>query len=199
VAYQVFETTVFNRVLQAEAQMLFVPREVVAELPADAVILDHGADTIAPYRQVLGVEVGVRIPDADGLVDVLFASAAGRTYSFDEGSFRRWRRQWSGQPTEQSAFAQEMVFGECTPVSESPLRAETMAALLERGEAYVANGATWMYAHPFQGLGVVVLVDGAILVASLRRAVRETVVIAAKYHLRRMLGVPADWLPPEDR
>lgn len=188
-AYQVFETTVFDRELGTEARMLFVPRDVAAEVEPVSRL---------PSETVLGVRLGVRIPDPDGLVDVLYAALQGRVYTFDPESFGRWRQRWQADPSERSRFAQDLVFGERTPVSESPLRTESMAYLMERGEAYVAGGAEWVFDHPFDALGVVILAEGSILVASLGRAARQTVVIAAKYHLRRALGVPPDWIPPED-
>jgi hypothetical protein len=188
-AYQVFETTIFNRVLGAEAQMLFVPEEVMREVEPAVPAADS----------LVGVRLGVRVPDPESLVDVLYASAQGRPTTFDPGSFGRWRPRWQGELSEESAFSQELVFGDRVPVSESPLRTESMEHLIARGEAWVANGADWAWVHPLHALGVVILVDGAVLVVALRRAVRETVVIAAKYHLRRVLGVPSDWLPPEDR
>ncbi|MFL5963333.1 MAG: hypothetical protein ACJ757_10645 [Gaiellaceae bacterium] len=191
-AYQVFETTVFNRVLGADARMLFVPKDVAAEI-------DFDPSRALSEPSILGVRLGVQIPDPEGIVDVFYASLQGRVYTFDADSFDRWRPRWQAEQSEASAFAQEIVFGERTPVSESPLRAESMASLLERGEAYVTNGADWSYGHPLHALGVIVLVNGAILVTSLARATRQTIVIAAKYHLRQALGVPLDWIPPEDR
>jgi hypothetical protein len=187
-AYQVFETSIFNRVIGAEAHMLFVPRDVAAEF-----------ESAARVPMALGVRLGVRIPDAEGLVDVLYASAQGRVHTFDEGSFQRWRPRWQNDQDERSRFAQEIVFGDRVPVQESPLQLDSLAHLLGRGEGYVADGAEWAYSHPVHALGVVVFVQGSILIASLGRAVRETIVIAAKYHLRRALGVPEDWTPPEDR
>lgn len=187
-AYQVFDTSVFNKTLAAEGRMLFVPKDVADEI---------GSTQTVPSG-VLGVRLGVRIPEPEGLVDVFYASLQGRVYTFDADSFRRWRSRWQGEKSQESLFAQELVFGERTPVSNSPLRLETMEALANRGEAYVANGADWAFSHPLHTLGVVILVDGAVLIAALSRAARETVVIAAKYHMRRALGVPVDWLPPED-
>jgi hypothetical protein len=163
VAYQFFETSIVNRVLAAEARMLFVPRDVVDSLEPGA-IGDTG---------VLGVRLGVPIPDADGLVDVFYASLQGRVYTFDPDSFGRWRPRWQGEDSEASRFA--------------------------RGEAWVANGVDWAAAHPMHALGVVIIAEGAILVADLRRAFHDTIVVAAKYHLRRALGVPPDWMPPEDK
>jgi hypothetical protein len=193
VAYQVFETTIFNRKLAAEGRMLFIPQSVAAEVG-----IGSPGQNQAP-SDVLGIRLGVPIPEPEGLVDVLFAALQGRTYSFDPESFDRWRPRWVGQQTEESLFAQELVFGERTPVATSPLRLESMASLASRGEAYVANGAEWAFAHPLQALGIVVFTQGSLLVVGLGRAVRETIVIAAKYHLRHWMGVPEDWLPPEDR
>lgn len=107
--------------------------------------------------------------------------------------------RWQGQQSEESLFAQELVFGQRTPVSQSPLRLESLASLMEEGDAWVANGAEWAIHHPLDALGLVVLWQGAILVVAVGRAARGTIVIAAKYHLRRALGVPVDWLPPEDQ
>lgn len=191
VTYQVFETTVFNSKLGMTAEMLFVPSDVANRLGS------LGPNAPDPTT-VLGIRLGIQIPDPDGLVDVLYASAQGRTYTFDASSFQTWRLRWQADSSETSAFAQEVVFGERTPISESPLRTESMASLLTRGQAYVADGGEMAFHHPLASLGVVVLTGGAILVVSLGRAVRETLVIAAKWHLRRALGVPPDWMPPED-
>jgi hypothetical protein len=149
--------------------------------------------------QVLGIRLGVRIPEPEGLVDVLYASLQGRTYTFDPESFARWRERWINDKSEESLFAQELAFGERAPVATSPLRLESMASLASKGEAYVANGADWAFSHPLQALGIVILAQGSVLLAGLSRAVRETLIIATKYHLRRAMGIPEDWLPPEDR
>src|SRR4051812_32514020 len=111
--------------------MLFVPEGVAAELGQDGL----------PEGTVLGVRLGVRVPDPEGLVDVLYASLQGREYTFDPQSFARWRPRWQREQTEESLFAQELVFGDRVPVQRSPLRLDSMASLAEKGEAYVANGA----------------------------------------------------------
>jgi hypothetical protein len=36
-------------------------------------------------------------------------------------------------------------------------------------------------------------------VAAVARGAREPLVIAVKYRLRERLGIPLDWVPPEDR
>jgi hypothetical protein len=132
------------------------------------------------------------LPPREGLVDVFYRIGTGPYLRFDSDSFGRWRPRWQREPSEESLFAQELVFGERVPVSESPLQLDSLAHLLARGEGYVADGAEWGYAHPLHALGVVVFVQGLILVASLGRAVRQSIVIAAKYHPRRALGVPVD-------
>src|SRR5207253_1076994 len=99
-----------------------------------------------------------------GLVDVLYASLQGRVYTFDPESFDRWRPRWQRDHSERSAFAQELVFGERTPVATSPLRLETMESLAATGEAYVANGADWAFHHPLHALGVVIFWRGACLI-----------------------------------
>jgi hypothetical protein len=187
VASQVFETSVFNRALAAEGRMLFVPAVVAAELEGAAF----------PVRSVLGVRLGVSVPDAEGLVDVLYASLQGRVYTFEPESFERWRPHWQSEQTEESLFAQELAFGQRVPVQESPLRLDSMASLADKGEAYVANGAEWALHHPLQALGIVVLSEGALLIAGLSRMTRRTIIAAAEYHLRRALGIPDDWFPPE--
>ncbi len=168
--------------------MLFVPSGVAAELDEDAITDGF----------VLGVRLGVPVPDAEGLVDVLYASLQGRVYTFDPESFERWRPRWQREQTEESLFAQELAFGERVPVHESPLRLDSMAALAEKGEAYVANGADWALHNPLQALGIVILSQGALLIVGLSRMARRTIITAAEYHLRRALGIPDDW-PPWDR
>jgi hypothetical protein len=41
-------------------------------------------------------------------------------------------------------------------------------------------------------------VQAAALFLAIGRALRDTMVVATKYHLRRALRVPGDWVPPED-
>jgi hypothetical protein len=188
-AHQVFETSVFNRKLVAEGRMLFVPRDVSAELGPSEV----------SGETVLGVRLGVPIPDAEGLVDVLYASLQGRVSTFDAESFGRWRPRWQQDRSEESLFAKELVFGERVPVQTSPLRLDSMASLASKGEAYVTNGAEWAYHHPLQALGVVLLTQGSLLFVGLSRMARRTIIDAAEYRLRRPLGLPDDWLPPGDR
>lgn len=73
--------------------MLFVPQSVAAELG----VAPPGANQ--PPSDVLGIRLGVPIVEPEGLVDVLFASLQGRTYSFDPESFGRWRAAASGTST----------------------------------------------------------------------------------------------------
>jgi hypothetical protein len=191
VAYQVFETSVFNRKLHAEARMLFVPRDVAAELDVVGVA--------GTQSEVLGVRLGVPIPDEQGVVDVLYASLQGRPVTFDLESFDRWRPRWQQERSEESLFAQELAFGERAPVANSPLRLDSVASLATRGQAFVTDGAEWTLHHPLHALGVFVLVEGALLFVALKRVFRRTIVDAAEYHLRRELGLPDDWIPPRDR
>jgi hypothetical protein len=167
--------------------MLYVPKGV-------AVGLDQAA---FPEGTVLGVRLGIPIPDPEGLVDVLYASLQGRVYTFDPESFGRWRPRWQFERTEESLFAQELALGDRVPVQESPLRLDSMASLADKGEAYVANGAEWALHHPLQALGLVIFSEGALLIVGLSRMTRRTIIAAAEYHLRRALGLPDDWFPPE--
>jgi len=184
---QVFETSVFNRKLPADARMLFVPHDVVATLERSEI----------NEEVVLGVRLGVAVPEAEGLVDVLFASLQGRVYTFDPESFGRWRPRWQGEHTEESLFAEEPVFGDRVPVQRSPLQLDSMASLAAKGEAYVANGAEWAFHHPVQALGIVILSEGTLLIVGLSRMARRTIIAAAEYRLRRALGIPPDWFPPD--
>jgi uncharacterized iron-regulated protein len=56
-----------------------------------------------------------------------------------------------------------------------------------------------IFAQLLHAVGIVILVQASLLIRAFGRGARETIVIAAKYHMRRGLGVPADWLPPEDQ
>jgi hypothetical protein len=56
-----------------------------------------------------------------------------------------------------------------------------------------------VFHDPFQGLGLLVLSEVGLTVASVIRAHRETLAIAIKYRMRHRYGVPEHWLPPEDR
>ncbi len=190
-AYQVFESSVFNKLLAAEGRILWVPSDVAAEVGVSA-------ESDAPPSEVLGVQLGVPIHDGEGVADVFYASLQGRVYTFDPNSFGRWRPRRQAERTEESLFAEELALGDRAPVSQSPLQLDSISHLVSQGEAYVANGADWVYQHPLHALGVVVLVRGAVLISAVGRAAQQTIVIAAKYHLRRKLGVPVDWLPPED-
>jgi hypothetical protein len=62
----------------------------------------------------------------------------------------------------------------------------------------VASGAGWVATQAMQAVFALAAIQMAGLVLAIGRAVRDTVVVATKYHLRRALGVPRDWLPPED-
>lgn len=85
------------------------------------------------------------------------------------------------------------------PVSSSPIKGTSLASLVAQGTAWTISGADMVFHDPLQGLGLLVLSEVGLTVASVIRAHRETLAIAIKYRMRRRYGVPQDWLPPEDR
>jgi hypothetical protein len=196
-AFQVFETTIFNRNLGTAGEMLFVPADVLDEVLGRPWSTD--AELAPKELELLGIDVGLRVPDEDGLADVLYAALQGRIYSFGADSFETWRARRRDDHSERASFAHELAFGERVPVTSSPLHTDSLARLFTRGSAWTAGGLSGMANDPLHALGLVVATEAGIVVVSIMGAVRASAVIAVKYHLRHIFGVPPDWLPPEDR
>jgi hypothetical protein len=187
------ETTVIQRETQRAAEILFVPTESLHLA---------GIRSEAEVTGVLGVQLGVPIRTPDDLQDLLFASLAGRVYPFDSGSFERWRPQRTsptGRRSADAVFAKQLATDDLVPVSSSPIRGTSLSTLITQGAAWTVSGADMLFHNPLQGLGLLALSELGLTAAQVIRAGRETLVIAVKYRLRQRLGVPIDWMPPEDR
>jgi hypothetical protein len=185
------ETTVIQRETRRTAEILFVP--------ADTLRL---ADLQAPFdvAEIVGLQPGVPVTTEDEIQDVLFASLAGRVYPFDEGSFDRWRPQrLASSGSADAVFAEQLATQKLVPVSSSPIRGASLTKLVAQGTAWTVSGADMLFHSPLQGLGLLVLSEVGLTVAAVSRGARETLVIAVKYRLRERLGIPPDWMPPEDR
>ena len=185
------ETTVIQRETRRTAEILFVP--------ADTLRL---ADLQAPFdaAEIVGLQPGVPVTTQDEIQDVLFASLAGRVYPFDEGSFDRWRPQrLASSGSADAAFAEQLATQKLVPVSSSPICGASLTTLVAQGTAWTVSGADMLFHSPLQGLGLLVLSEVGLTVAAVSRGARETLVIAVKYRLRERLGIPPDWMPPEDR
>jgi hypothetical protein len=185
------ETTVMQRETRRTAGILFVP--------ADSLVL-AGVRTPDDVGEVLGVQPGVPVTNADELQDLLFASLAGRVYPFDQGSFDRWRPQRiASQGSADAVFAEQLATNDLVPVSSSPIHGISLTTVVTQGAAWTISGADMLFHDPLQGLGLLALSEIGLTVAAVSRAARETLVIAVKYRLRERLGIPLDWIPPEDR
>ena len=185
------ETTVIQRETRRTAEILFVP--------ADTLRL---VDLQAPFdaAEIVGLQPGVPVTTQDEIQDVLFASLAGRVYPFDEGSFDRWRPQrLASSGSADAVFAEQLATQKLVPVSSSPIRGSSLTKLVAQGTAWTVSGADMLFHSPLQGLGLLVLSEVGLTVAAVSRGARETLVIAVKYRLRERLGIPPDWMPPEDR
>jgi hypothetical protein len=148
--------------------------------------------------EVLGLELGVPVPSPDLLPTVFFAAMAGRTASFDEGSFERWQSQMEpGEP--HAEFARQLVFHDLLPVESSPLEKVSPASLAARGPAYVVAASALWADQPVAALGIVVAGEFGAVVVGVIRGFGVSAATAAKYHTRRLFKVPPDWIPPEDR
>lgn len=148
--------------------------------------------------EVLGLDLGVQVPTPDDLPAVLFASMSGRTASFDSGSFARWNRQMEpGDP--RSDFARRMAFDPVLPIENSPIVKDSLAGLATRGPAWVIAGSQVWAERPVAALGIVVAGEFGAVVVGVVRGFGASAATAARYHTRRLLKVPEDWVPPEDR
>ncbi len=184
------ETTVIQRETRRTAEILFIPKETL-----------RLADLQAPRAaEIVGLQPGVPVRTEEEIQDVLFASLAGRISPFDADSFDRWRPQrlaLSG--SDDAVFAEQLATQKLVPVSSSPIRGASLTTLVGQGTAWTVSGADMLFHSPLQGLGLLVLSEVGWTVAAVSRGARETFVIAVKYRLRERLGIPPDWIPPEDR
>jgi hypothetical protein len=185
------ETTVVQRETRRTAEILFMPAESLRLV---------GIRTPDDIAETLGVRPGVPVRTPDEIQDLLFASLAGRVYPFDQGSFDRWRPQrLSPRGSADAVFAEQLATNDLVPVSSSPIRGVSLTSLVAQGSAWGVSGADMVFHSPIQGLGLLVLSEIGLTVAAVSRGARETLVIAVKYRLRERLGIPHDWVPPEDR
>jgi hypothetical protein len=185
------ESTVIQRGTGQTAEVLFVPAATL-ELAEIASPDEAG--------RVLGLPLGVPIRTSDEVEDLLFASLAGRVYPFGEGSFERWRPQRLERPgAPEAVFAKQLATEDLVPVSSSPIHGASITTLIAQGSAWAVSGADMLFHDPWQGLGLLAASEIGLTIVAVSRGARQTLVIAAKYHLRRKLGVPPDWMPPEDR
>lgn len=185
------ETSVIQRETGRTAGILFVP--------TDSLVL-AGVRTPIDVAEVLGVQPGVPVTNAEELQDLLFASLAGRVVPFDTGSFDRWRPQRiRSSRSAEAVFAEQLATDDLVPVSSSPIRGVSLTTIVTQGTAWTVSGADMLFNDPLQGLGLLALSEIGLTVAAVSRGVRETLVVAVKYRLRERLGIPPDWMPPEDR
>lgn len=185
------ESTVVQQETGRAADVLFVPAEGlhIAGVPA-------GDDPFV----ALGLVRGVPITSVEDLEDVFFASLSGRVVPFDAGSFGRWRPRREGRSDSAPAvFAHQLATSDIVPVSSSPIRGTSLAKLLAHGSACTVSAAEAITYDPLRGLAVLVVSEVGIAAAQIIQAVGATAVVAIKWHMRRRLGIPPDWLPPEDR
>lgn len=185
------ESTVIQRETGRTAEILFVP---AASLRL--------ADIRTPndLAEGVGLQPGVSVTTPEEVQDVLFASLAGRVYPFDERSFDRWRPQrLASRRSAEAVFAEQLAVEDLVPVSSSPIRGASLTSLVTQGAAWTVSGADMLFHSPLQGLGLLVLSELGLTIAAVSRGARETFVIAVKYRLRERLGIPPDWMPPEDR
>jgi hypothetical protein len=185
------ESTVVQRETGRAASLLFLPSDALGLL---------GLDASPNALPGLGVAPGVQIPSPEGIEDVFFASMSGRYVPFDEGSFDRWRPQRrSRSGSVDAAFAHQLATGELVPIASSPIRGASLVTLMTQGTAWTVSVAEGIAQDPLRGLAVLVVSEIGITVAQIVGAARSTAVIAVKWRMRQRLGIPADWVPPEDR
>jgi hypothetical protein len=96
-------------------------------------------------------------------------------------------------------FAEQLATNDLVPVSSSPIRGVSLTTVVTQGAAWTISGADMLFHDPLQGLGLLALSEIGLTVAAVSRAARETLVVAVKYRLRERLGLPPNWMPPEDR
>ena len=168
-------------------------------MPAES-LLPLGVQEPFDLAGALGLQLGVAVRTPDELQDLLFASLSGRVVPFDDGSFDRWRpqRRSAGRSAD-AVFAEQLAINELVPVSSSPIHGTSLTTLVAQGSAWTLSGADMLIHSPLHGLGLLVVSEIGLTVAAVARAGRETLVIAVKYRLRDRLGLPPDWMPPEDR
>jgi hypothetical protein len=185
---QTFETTIFSSDIHHAAEAFVLPKSAFDAVPS-------GSRDIS---EVLGLDLGVRVPSPDVLPTVFFAAMAGRTASFDEGSFERWQHQMEqGDPRVE--FARQLVFDDLLPVESSRLEKVSLGSLAVRGPAWVVAGSELWADRPVAALGIVVAGEFGAVVVGVIRGFGASAATAAKYHTRRLFKVPPDWIPPEDR
>ena len=185
------ESTVVQQDTDRAASLLFLPSDALGLL---------GLDATANAIPGLGVVRGVQIPSSEGIEDVFFASMSGRYVPFDEGSFDRWRPQRQSRATSyEAAFAHQLATSELVPVTSSPIRGTSLVKLMTHGTAWTVSTAEGIAHDPLRGLAVLVVSEIGITVAQIAGAARSTAVVAVKWRMRQRLGIPPDWIPPEDR
>jgi hypothetical protein len=186
-----YETTAFEPTTGAEAGIVSIPAAVIREHAQVSDLADPSG-----FAENLGIRLGVPIPSPDDIPEVFFASLAQRVYAFDDRSFERWRaqrREVAADPRAQ--FAVELATREFVAAEQSPLHGVSLTSLATRGMSWTVGGWQMAVDHPMRGLGVVVLGEFGIVVASVTRAFREEAYLATRYHLRRFFRVPPDWRP----
>lgn len=182
------ESTVVQQETGRAAGIVFVPTK--------ALMFSFGPDALSPslLTENLGLLPGVQIPDVEGLKDVFFASLSGRYVPFDPGSFDRWRPQRQAAANSAEAiFADQLVTSDVVPVTGS-IRGTSLAKLAAQGSAVTVSGAETITHDPLRGLAVLVIAEVGISVAQLLGAATSTACIALKFHLRKRLGIPPDWV-----
>jgi hypothetical protein len=192
----IFETVVFDRELGAEGSIVSIPHASLRTIdlsPEDLI-----AEPLA--YEILGVRLGVPVPTPDDIAEVFFASLAGRVVPFDDFSFERWRDQRLSYPDPRMAtFATSFATSEFAAVEESPLNGASLVDLVGRGTAWTVAGGQALTDHPFRGLGVLIIGEFGLALASVTRAFHEELYLASRYrfrdHLRRLFNVPSDWEP----
>jgi len=191
-------------VLQYALESIVVQQETgraadIVTVPTEALAFAFGDKTARGVVQELGLQPTVPIPDAEGLKDVFFASMSGRVVPFDEGSFARWRLQREARRESPEAnFADQLVTREVVPVAGS-IHGTSLTTLFSQGGAWTVSVVEGITHDPLRGLAVLVVAEAGITVAQLAGAARSTAVIWLKYRMRQRLGIPLDWVPPEDR
>ena len=143
-----------------------------------------------------GLVAGPQIRDEQEAMDVIFASLAGRTYSFEPESFGAWRPQRLEEPNGlQANFARQLVTEELVPISASPIRGTSISALISQGVAWVGGGSVAVMDHPATGLAVFVLTEVGLTVQAVLRGHREALTMIAKHRTLERSGIPFTWGP----
>ncbi len=95
-------------------------------------------------------------------------------------------------------FAEQLAMTEVVPVPGS-IRGTTLARLVTQGSAWTVSVGEGITHDPLRGLAVLVASEVGITIAQLAGAFRSTGVVWVKWKMRQRLGIPPNWLPPEDR